>query len=133
VNQICSLCRFWFVWLSFVIAFGLPLVSSSNIALADFFMCEDVDWGVYDSDPHHSWNQVHRVLFERKAPNGSSHGCDQLAPTDLLESAYSHSEIIETFDRFIVSGHKEISNPVVRAVMQNDLWTVFDWTINKFD
>lgn len=91
--------------------------------------------GLYASDPHHLWNRLHRVLFVRKGPDGVEYGFDQLDPLLWLRTKYllqgsSHTNAVAVLDEFL-SAHGEalIRDPLKRAMLQRDLWAVFDWTV----
>lgn len=88
---------------------------------------------LYNSDPSHVWNRVHRVLHVRVSEDGREYGSDELDPplwpeTKYLISGKSHQQAVAILAEFLEK-HAErlISDPVRRAVFQHDLWTVFDW------
>jgi hypothetical protein len=89
---------------------------------------------IYDSNPKHLWNRLNQTLFERTAPDGKKYGLDELdilywANTTNLLSRSSRSEAFAVLDEFInTHGEKLISDPVKRALLQRDLWQLFDWT-----
>jgi hypothetical protein len=93
---------------------------------------------LYDADPNHLWNRLHRALFVRTDAERTEYGWDQLDPllwarsTHLLEGP-SHEKAIQVLDEFL-SRHGEtmVSDPLKRALLQRDLWAVFDWTANRF-
>jgi hypothetical protein len=87
----------------------------------------------YDADPQHLWNQLNSVLFARVAPEGTVYGPDELdilywESTEHLLTDPSHAAALQTLDRFI-RGHAErlIRDPFKRALLQRDLWELFDW------
>ena len=92
---------------------------------------------LYDPDPAHIWNRLHAALFVRQAPSGTSYGQDSLDPllwgfsTHLLEPR-SHSRAVRILDEFLQT-HAEnlIRDPVKRAILQRDLWAVFDWSVAR--
>lgn len=94
---------------------------------------EKLNWSVYDPDPKHLWNQVFRRLYQRTAVNGEEFGFDELDPllwfdTKHLLTGPSHQQAIQTLDEFISSrGDNLIRDPLKRAMLQRDLWAVFDW------
>jgi hypothetical protein len=52
----------------------------------------------------------------------------------FLLQGKSHTQAIRLLDQFIgKEGANLIKDPVKRAVMQHDLWAVFDWTANTFN
>ncbi len=89
---------------------------------------------LYDPDPNHLWNRLHQALFVRTTSDGTEYGFDQLDPLlwsrskHLLEGA-SHKKAVKVLDEFLAHhGEKLIGDPLKRAVLQRDLWAVFDWT-----
>ncbi|MDC0201478.1 hypothetical protein OAK04_03685, partial [Verrucomicrobia bacterium] len=51
--------------------------------------------------------------------------------TNFLLNGATHSKAIALLDEFIIGkGHLLISDPLKRAVLQHDLWSIFDWTAN---
>jgi hypothetical protein len=89
---------------------------------------------IYDSNPKHLWNRLNQTLFERTAADGKKYGLDELdilywANTTNLLSHSSRQAAFAVLDEFIKThGEKLISDPVKRALLQRDLWQLFDWT-----
>ncbi len=89
---------------------------------------------VYDPDPNHLWNRLHGALFIRVASDGTEYGIDQLDPLLFYHSKYlltgpSHTNALRLLDEFLSSrGDSLIPDPLKHALLQRDLWTVFDWT-----
>jgi hypothetical protein len=88
---------------------------------------------VYHPDPQHLWNRLHKALFVRTGPDGRAYGHDCLEPLlwpwskHLLEPR-SCDRVVDLLDEFLRSqGEKRIEDPVKRAVLQRDLWLVFNW------
>jgi hypothetical protein len=92
-----------------------------------------IDVMIYDPDPEHLWNRLHRALWVRVGPDGKSYGHDRLDPllwkdTKYLIEGKPHERSIAVLDEFLAKeGEKLIENPLKRAILQRDLWTVFDW------
>ena len=93
--------------------------------------------GPYDADPNHLWNQIHRHFHVRAAPDGREYGFDTVDPLLWRETHYllegpSHERAIRLLDEFLVS-HAErlVTDPVKRAVLQRDLWAIFDWLVDE--
>ena len=92
---------------------------------------------LYDPNPAHIWNRLHATLFVRQAPSGAIYGQDSLDPllwgfsTHLLEPK-SHSHAVRILDEFLET-HAEnlIRDPVKRAILQRDLWAIFDWSVAR--
>jgi hypothetical protein len=89
---------------------------------------------IYDSDTNHLWNRLNETLFERTAQDGKKYGLDELdilywdRTTNLL-AGVSHQQAISVLDEFINSyGEKLVRDPLKRALLQRDLWELFDWT-----
>ncbi|HTL27628.1 MAG TPA: hypothetical protein VL282_00340 [Tepidisphaeraceae bacterium] len=88
---------------------------------------------LYDANPNHLWNRLHRVLLVRTALNGQDFGDDTIDPllwtsTHHLLDDESHKKTIDVLDEFLAThGERLIADPLKRAVLQRDLWAVFDW------
>jgi hypothetical protein len=89
---------------------------------------------IYDPDPQHLWNRLHRALWVRTGPDGHDYGHDRLDPllwreTKHLLEGKSHAQAIAVLDEFLTAhGENLVAAPLRRAVLQRDLWAVFDWT-----
>lgn len=91
----------------------------------------------FAEEPDHLWNRLYRVLYVRMGYQGEAYGSDVLDPllwrdtTHLLEGS-SHDEALRTLDEFLSrGGHTLIDDPLRRAVLQRDLWAVFDWLAHR--
>ncbi|HXR04340.1 MAG TPA: hypothetical protein VN836_06485 [Verrucomicrobiae bacterium] len=90
---------------------------------------------LYDPNPNHLWNRLNATLFERTAQDGKKYGLDELdilywATTTNLLSGPSHQQAISVLDEFInTHGETLIHDPLKRALLQRDLWELFDWSI----
>jgi hypothetical protein len=88
---------------------------------------------IYDPDPAHLWNRLHASIFARVAADGTEHGVDRVDPLLWAGSSYllrgpSHDEAVKALREFIDRrGEALIREPLKRASLQRDLWTVFDW------
>jgi hypothetical protein len=88
---------------------------------------------VYDDSPTHLWNQLHAALFVRIASDGRVYGVDRADPLLWSGSKYllegdSHQRAADRLKQFVDRrGERLISDPVKRAMLQRDLWMVFDW------
>jgi hypothetical protein len=87
---------------------------------------------IYDPNPSHLWNQLHAVLFIRADVPGTESVPDSLDPplwyhTQYLLEENSHERVLRILDEFLQT-HAErlIKDPVKRAMLQRDLWAVFD-------
>jgi hypothetical protein len=93
----------------------------------------DETTGLFNSDPRHVSNQLYRQLHVRTDPGGKEYGFDALDPLLSLETNYllsgeSHSRALVLADKFLrTHAERQISDPARRAILQRDLWAVFDW------
>lgn len=93
---------------------------------------------LYAPDPNHIWNRLHRVLFVRTAPDGKEYGVDQLDPllwanTKFLLDDPSHERALKVLDEFLAKHAEKLTDdPLKRAILQRDLWAVFDWSANPY-
>lgn len=91
---------------------------------------------VHDADPAHLWNRLHGALFVRTASDKKSYGRDELDPLLWPQSKHllageRHKRVVALLDEFLAKdGHKLVIDPLQRAVLQHDLWAVFDWLAN---
>jgi hypothetical protein len=87
----------------------------------------------YDPDPQHLWNRLHDALFVRTTPDGREYGRTELdilfwSTTRHLQSSPSREKAIQVLDQFIrTRGERLVRDPVKRALLQRDLWELFDW------
>jgi hypothetical protein len=99
---------------------------------------EDTATGTpYHSDPEHLWNRLHEAFFVRVAADGREYGRDRLDPllwtdtgylTDKKARARAARVLHEFLDR---GGEKLFTDPLKRAILQRDLWLVFNWLEKK--
>jgi hypothetical protein len=92
---------------------------------------------IYDPNPAHLWNRLYAVLLIREDRHGTQFGEDSLDPLLWAESEHllagpSHDRALRVLDEFL-QAHAEnlIRDPVKRALMQRDLWAVFDWSVMR--
>ena len=87
----------------------------------------------YHTDPDHLWNRLHEAMFVRVGPDGRAYGQDRLEPLLWANSKYlledrSHERVMALLEEFLKNkGEKLIDDPLKRAVLQRDLWLVFNW------
>ena len=99
---------------------------------------------LYDPDPKHLWNRLHQALHirfrdgdgDRDAPVSADQKFD---PNDLdpffwdrhhpyLLSGPGHREALTLLDEFLdKKGEGLVKEPLKRALLQRDLWALFDW------
>jgi hypothetical protein len=88
---------------------------------------------VYDQNPDHLWNRLYRQFYVRWGADGSEYGDDELDPllwgeTKYLRRGPSHEQAIRVLDEFLSKhGEKLITDPLKHAVLQRDLWAIFEW------
>lgn len=123
---------------SAVVFFGL--VNRSNVQqkspmlLASHKATTSEIWRLYDPDPNHVWNRLYRNFYRREGRDGREYGYDELDPllwwsTKYLLKTPEYQQVITVLDEFL-SAHAEkmIADPLKRAILQRDLWAIFDWT-----
>jgi hypothetical protein len=89
--------------------------------------------GLFHPDPQHVSNRLYRQLHVRTEPGGKEYGFDALDPllwreTNYLLSGKSHARALALADEFLrTHAERQITDPAKRAILQRDLWAVFDW------
>lgn len=107
---------------------SLPEVSKSTSQSLD-----DARWAIYHPDPQHLWNQLFRQFFRRTTSEGREYGWDATDPllwpdTTHLFQGDTHQQTIQLLEEFFATnGETFIHDPLKRAMLQRDLWAVFDW------
>jgi hypothetical protein len=92
---------------------------------------------VYDPDPAHIWNRVYAALLIRDDSHGGQWGTDSLDPplwpeTEHLLVGPSHARALRVLDEFLQThAENKIRDPLKRAILQRDLWAVFDWSVRQ--
>ena len=90
---------------------------------------------LYDPNPAHIWNRLYDALLIREDPAGSKYGTDSLDPllwlnSDHLLTQPSYGRALRVLDEFLQKhAENQIHDPVKRAILQRDLWAVFDWSV----
>jgi len=93
---------------------------------------------IYDPSPSHLWNRLYAALLIRQDRNGNRYGEDSLDPplwreTEQLLAAPSHQRAVQVLDEFLrTRGETLVRDPVKRAMLQRDLWAVFDWSVGQY-
>jgi hypothetical protein len=88
---------------------------------------------IYDQNPQHLWNRLYAALYIRTTQDGQEYGQDGLDPLLWPSSKYlltkpRYQQAISLLDEFLTkSGEKLIKDPLKRAILQHDLWAIFDW------
>jgi hypothetical protein len=100
--------------------------------------------GAYDPDPKHLWNRLHQALHVRLTdnrggeeqllePEDRAFALDELDPFLWHHARYlldgpGHKPALAVLDEFLKGhGEKLVANPLKKALLQRDLWAVFDW------
>lgn len=92
---------------------------------------------IYDPNPTHLWNRLHSVIYIRSDIPSTGEVPDALDPplwsnTRYLLAQPSHERVIRVLDEFLQThGERLIQDPVKRAMLQRDLWAVFDWSVER--
>jgi hypothetical protein len=79
------------------------------------------------------WNRLHASLFVRVGPDERVYGQDRFEPLLWAQSKHllepvSHDRAVAFMDEFLANdGEKLIEDPLPRALLQRDLWMVFNW------
>jgi hypothetical protein len=98
---------------------------------------------IYDADKDHLWNRLHAALYVRltttRGPNEELVPQDhperhayELDPMLWQQSRYlltgpGHKPAVAVLDEFLAkNGEKVIKDPLKRALLQRDLWALFD-------
>jgi len=89
-----------------------------------------VDETLYDPDPKHPWNRLHRFLHSRTMQDGKVYDQEDLEPPLLPSSKFliegaSYREAMALLDAFLKDrAAARIEDPLKRAIFQRDLWAV---------
>jgi hypothetical protein len=88
---------------------------------------------IFDSDPNHIWNRTYACLMMRPNADGTKYGEDALDPplwisTRRLLTGYAHREALMCLDELLrARAERAVRDPLRRALLQRDLWALFDW------
>jgi hypothetical protein len=93
---------------------------------------------IYDENPSHIWNRLYAALRIREDSRGNRYGEDSLDPMLWQQSTHlltqpSDRLALHSLDEFLQT-HAEtlIQDPLKRAMLQSDLWAVFDWSVQEY-
>ena len=94
--------------------------------------------GVYHADPAHLWNRLHDALFLRTYADGQEYGRDRVEPllwsrSQHLLGGESHQRLLSVLTEFNRGGAALVADPLERAMLQRDLWLVFNWLEHDHD
>jgi hypothetical protein len=88
------------------------------------------DEQIYDRDPGHPWNRVYRAIYHRTMPDGSLYERESLEPpisrrSKILTQGAWNQQALAALDEFLkTKADTLVKDPLKRAIMQRDLWTV---------
>jgi hypothetical protein len=123
---------------AFILLSVLPIALWSALAFPGPPPTPGVSVAVYDKHPSHVWNRLYAALWVREDFQGNRYGEDSLDPmlwpqSKHLLSQPSHDAALRILDEFLRT-HAEnlIQGPVKRAMLQRDLWAVFDWSVQPY-
>lgn len=94
---------------------------------------------LFNPDPQNVANRLYLLLHVRTDAQGAQHGFDLLDPPLAQETNYllvgkSHDQAIALLDEFLrTHAERQIPAPEKRAILQRDLWAVFDWADDSED
>jgi hypothetical protein len=125
----------WSIALMFLIVILATLGEKADPAGA--FESAEKDAALYDPNPAHLWNRLYDALLVREDPAGAKYGEDSVDPLLWLNSEHllaepSHGRAMRVLDEFLqMHAENQIHDPVKRAILQRDLWAVFDWSAQQ--
>jgi hypothetical protein len=97
-----------------------------------------VSVAIYDENPSHIWNRLYAALRVREDSQGDRYGEDSLDPMLWQQSTHlltqpSNGLALRVLDEFL-HAHAEtlLQDPLKRAMLQSDLWAVFDWSVEEY-
>ncbi len=92
---------------------------------------------IYDKNPAQIWNRLYIALRVRADQQGNIYGADSLDPmlwqkSEQLLSQPSHEVALRVMDEFLrTHAETEIQDPLKKALLQHDVWAVFDWSVAR--
>src|ERR1043166_5046685 len=116
----------WLKSICFAICLGFVTVASAQNLPDKKPAASAAPIAIYDADPNHIWNRLHRALFVRTAPDAAEYGGDALDPlfwanTNHLLIGDSHREAFTLLDEFIRQHAATlIKDPLKRAVRSEE-------------
>ena len=109
-------------------------LSAVFLGIANPSHVEQQTWTVYDANPNHLWNRLYRAFYRRESRDGHEYGYDELDPLLWVRTKYlltdpANRQALTVLDEFLSThGENAINDPLKRAMLQRDLWAIFDWT-----
>lgn len=118
-------------------ALSLSLPNSSCAPSPSLLHASDQGVAIYEANRGQLWNRLHSVIFVRADVPGTDQMPDALDPPLWPNSKYllaqpSHDRMVRILDEFLEThGERVIRDPTKRAMLQRDLWAVFDWSVER--
>jgi hypothetical protein len=116
---------------------GFAALVLADLSVGIVYAAEPSPFAIYDDDPEHLWNRLHRTLIGRVAKDGTVYGLDDAEVlywdyTKHLRSGESQEAANAVLDEFLdENGEELIRDPLKRAILQRDLWVLFDRVTKK--
>jgi hypothetical protein len=114
--------------------FALLVVATALCSVCCSLAAEPPDGiAIFESDSNHIWNRTYACLFVRQSADGKPYGADAIDPLLWPETRYlltgdSHRHGMACLDEFLGShAERAVQDPLRRAILQHDLWALFDW------
>jgi hypothetical protein len=98
---------------------------------------EPVGTALYHRDHNQLWNRLHSAVVIRVGPDGRAYGQDRLEPllwreSDHLLNGKSADRVVAVLEEFFRKKEETLLNdPVKRALLQRDLWHIFNWLAQR--
>lgn len=112
----------------------VSVVAAGSILSVGILAPGETPDGLFDPDADHSWNRLHSHLHTRTIKEGERYDQESLEPVFVAQSSFltegpSHRKALTLLDQFLEK-HQESSleNPLKRAILQRDLWAIFEKT-----
>ena len=121
-----------------ILSFLLLMATFYNVHAAS----SNFDWPdsaptIYDPYPKHLWNRLYDAFFIRVDQTGVTYGAEALDPllwreTKHLLSGSSRQRAMSILEEFLrAHGENQIRDPVRKALLERNLWAVFDWSVSS--
>jgi hypothetical protein len=116
-----------------LVAIGALICFFESLGPAGYSAKASPPKSIYHADPEHLWNRLREAMFVRVGPDGRAYGEDRLEPLLWMASKHlleeqSNKRTVALLEEFLKNkGEKLIADPLKRAVLQRDLWLVFNW------
>ena len=119
--------------LRFPITFATAALASVWLCLHLSIRAAEATTPLFNPDPQHISNRLYDQLHVRTDPDGKEHGFDAIDPLLWTETTYlligkSHTQALALAEEFLrTHAERQITDPTKRAILQRDIWAVFDW------